>query len=130
VNNEAMQRSYGVVWREGTSPLESGKLELLPRGLRLDGPGGSREISYDALDTVRVGRSAADRIDGRPSVVVEWRGGEAVTIAAVAQSSVVGEIAEQLVARQLRAGKRPGLYEELSYLPTPGAGDSDGGDIF
>jgi hypothetical protein len=61
-----MQSSYGVVWREGTCPLASGKLELRAAALHLDGMAGgrpvSREIAYESLTTVRVGRSAAERI--------------------------------------------------------------------
>lgn len=219
-----MQRSYGVVWREGSGPLAAGKLELLPRGVRLDGLDGSHEIAYEGLAAVRVGRTAGERIDGRPSVVLVRAHGDPVTIATVAQPSLVGEIAERLTAMQLDAAPprrlavvvplQPNAYdavrdllaggppfdpeqipgldrhevflsreeavfvfdsgagadtlallsepdflrtaiswrehiagpprvaediyswtrielaEELSYLPTPGPGDSDGGDIF
>jgi len=220
-----MQRSYGVVWRKGSEPLTAGKLELLPQSLRLDGLERSCEVTYESLSSVRVGRTADERIDGRPSVVLERLHGDPVTIATVAQPSLVGEIAERLAALQLdAAGPRrlalivplrpdsfdavrdllaqgppfdperiPGLYrhevflsqeeavfvfdsgagaddlaplltepdflktaavwrdyiagpprfadtlyswsrveepEALSFLPTPGPGDSDGGDIF
>jgi len=37
-----MRTSYGVVWRVGEEPLARGKLELLPRILRLDGVTGER----------------------------------------------------------------------------------------
>jgi hypothetical protein len=97
-----MKASYGVVWREGESPLATGKLELLPRGIRLDGLEGSRDIPYELLANVRVGRLAGERIDGRPSVVVERRWGSPVTISTVAEPSLVGEIVERLAALQLR----------------------------
>lgn len=219
-----MQRTYGVVWREGSEPLAAGKLELLANGLRLDGLDGSEEIAYEDLAAVRIGRTTGERIDGRPSVVLVRAYGDPVTIATVAQPSLVGEIAERLAAMQLNAStprrlavivplkpdafdavrdllgegppfnpeEIPGLerhevflsrdeavfvfdagvetdtlalleqpeflrsaigwrehiagtprvaedvyswkrveeLEELSYLPTPGPGDSDGGDIF
>ncbi len=96
-----MRTSYGVVWREGASPLATGKLELLPLGLRLEGLESSREIPYEGVSGIRVGRSADERIDGRPSVVLERRTGAPVTIATVAQPSLVGEIAERLAALQL-----------------------------
>jgi hypothetical protein len=99
-----MRTSYGVVWREGALPLASGKLELLPRAVRLDGMAGSipttREIAYDLLSEIRIGRSAQDRIDGRPTLVLAPRSGEPVAIASVAQAGVISEIAERLAALQ------------------------------
>ena len=97
----AMQTSYGVVWREGDSGLAAGKLELLPLGIRLEGLEGAREIPYEGLAGVHIGRLAAERIDGRPSVVLEQRSGPPVTIATVARPSLVGEIVERLAAVQL-----------------------------
>jgi hypothetical protein len=103
-DNGGMHKSYGVVWREGTLPLATGTLELLTRGLRLDGLADSRptarEIAYEGLVGVRVG-GAADRIDGRPTVILERRTGLPITIATVPQPSLVGEIAERLTALQL-----------------------------
>jgi hypothetical protein len=55
------------------------------------------------VTAIRVGRSASDRINGGPSVVVERRRGDPITIATVAQPSVVGEIAERLAALHLGA---------------------------
>jgi len=100
-----MRTSYGVVWREGEHPLARGKLELLPRTLRLDGMIGSepttREIAYDYLSEIRIGRSSEERIDGRPSLVVAPRSGDTFSIASVAQAGVLAEIAERLTALQL-----------------------------
>lgn len=96
-----MKTSYGVVWREGESPLATGKLELLPRAIRLDGLEGAQEIPYELLANVRVGRLAGERIDGRPSLVLERRSGAPFTISTVAKPSLVGEIVERLAALQL-----------------------------
>jgi hypothetical protein len=96
-----MYRTYGVVWREGAAPLATGKLELLPLGLRLEGRERSKEIPWIGVGSVRVGRSAAERINGCASIVVERPGGEPVTIATVGQPSLVGEIAERLAAMHL-----------------------------
>jgi hypothetical protein len=105
-----MRTTYGVVWREGSGPLARGKLELLPQTVRLEGMTGSepttREIAYDLLSEIRVGRSAAERIDGRTSLVLAPRTGETVSIASVAQAGVVAEIAERLAALQLDADSR------------------------
>ena len=97
-----MKTSYGVVWREGTAPLSSGKLELQPRSIRLEGLDRAAEIPYEGLATVRVGRSADDRIDGRPALVLERRSGAPISIATVAQPSLLGEIVDQVVAHRLR----------------------------
>jgi hypothetical protein len=101
----AMRKTYGVVWQEGDLPLARGKLELLARSVRLDGVAGAqpieREIPYDSLAGVRVGRSSEDRIDGRPSLVLEPRAGQSISIASVAQPGVVAELAERLAALQL-----------------------------
>ena len=96
-----MRQTYGVVWRDGVAPLATGKLELLPAGLRLEGLEGATEIPYKGLAGVHVGRTAGERINGRPSVVLERIGHVPVTIATVAQASLVGEIAERLATLQL-----------------------------
>jgi hypothetical protein len=98
-----MQRTYGVVWREGASELAAGKLELLASGVRLEGRDGSRDIPYGGVSGVHVGRRPEERIDGRQSIVLERFGSPPVTIATVAQPSLVGEIAERLAALQLDA---------------------------
>ena len=99
-----MRKRYGVVWQEGMLPLATGTLELVTRGLRLEGLAASRptvrEIDYEGLVGVRVG-SVADQIDGRPTVILERRTGLPITIATVPQPSLVGEIAERLTALQL-----------------------------
>src|SRR5438067_1067 len=103
-------QSYGVVWREDALPTASGKLELRPSALRFEGAAGgrptTREVAYESLAVVRVGRAASDRVDGRPSLVLERRTGLPVTIASVGQSGVVAELAERLAGLQLGADAR------------------------
>jgi hypothetical protein len=115
-----MRTSYGVVWRDGHKPLARGKLELLPRAIRLDGMSGSepasREIAYDYLTEIRIGRSPEERIDGRPSLLLEPRTGDSLAIASVAQSGVIAEIAERLAALQLGAEGRRRIAVVLPLL--------------
>jgi hypothetical protein len=121
-----MQRSYGVVWREGSRAPVTGKLELLPRVLRLEGLDSSRDIPYEGVAAIRVGRSRSDRINGGPSVMVEQRIGDTIAISTVAQPSMIGEIAERLAALQLGARPRrrvvvivplkPGVHGSVSRL--------------
>jgi hypothetical protein len=112
-----MRTSYGVVWKEGGAPLARGKLELLPRALRLDGVSGTetttREIPYDSLSEIRIGRSPGDRIDGRPSLMLEPRVGDTLSIASVAQAGVLAEIAERLAALQFGSS----VHIDSSLLP-------------
>ena len=98
-----MERSYGIVWQEGSRAPVPGKLELLPRALRLDGRTGTREVPYETVAAIRIGRSPSERINGGPSVVVERNLGDPITIATVAQPSLVREIAERLAALRLGA---------------------------
>ena len=116
-----MQRSYGVVWREGEKPLARGKLELLPRGVRLDGMSGvesvSREIAYDLLSEIHIGRSAEERVDGRTALVLEPRIGAPISIASVSQAGVIAEIAERLAELQLGTAGRRRVTVVLPLLP-------------
>lgn len=97
-----MRITYGVVWREGEAPLCRGRLELLPDALLLDGVSGAapavREIDYKELSKVRVGRAKADRLDGRPTLVLDLVSGERVVIASVAQSGIAAELADRLAS--------------------------------
>jgi hypothetical protein len=119
-----MSASYGVVWQEGTSATATGKLELLPEKLSLDGLARGRpavrELAYEALSRVRVG-GAVERIGGRPTVVVEPRGGAPIAIAPVSQPGSAGEIAARLgeIVRAWRGIDRsllpPGLHDTNGY---------------
>jgi hypothetical protein len=95
-----MKTSYGVVWRVGEQPLARGKLELLPRAVRLDGVAGevrvTLDIAYEDLDGVHTGRTPAERLNGRPTLVLEPHGREPVVVSAVAQTGALAEITEQL----------------------------------
>jgi hypothetical protein len=100
-----MRTTYGVVWREGETPLARGKLELLPLSVRLDGLAGSEpvalEIPYADLDVVRTGRAAGDRLNGHPTLVLERHDAAPVAIAAVTQAGVVAELTEHLAKQVL-----------------------------
>lgn len=112
-----MQKSYGVVWREGDEPVVAGKLELLPLGVRLEGREAARDIPYEEVAGVHVGRSAAERLHGRASVVLERRAGPPLTLSTVAQPSLVGEIAERLTHLRLGAKQTRRLAVVLPVKP-------------
>ena len=112
-----MHTSYGVVWRQGAEPLARGKLELFPRGLALDGLSGSdrvtREIGYDELAGVRVGRSSGERLNGHTTLVLDLAEGDGISLAAVAQPGVIGELAERLAELRLDSSRKTAIVVPL-----------------
>ena len=101
--------TYAVTWQEAGGERHSGRLELGSDGLRLEGRNGagvvSTVVSYADVVGYRVARSSGDRLQGRPTLIVELSGERTVKIASVAQSGVVGEVAERLAG--LTAAARP-----------------------
>jgi hypothetical protein len=87
--------SYAVVWSEALGPLRSGKLELGREGLELEGES-SRSVPYAEIEGLHVGRLVPERIGGRPSIVLELVGGEALLIGSVAGLGTLHELAERL----------------------------------
>ena len=124
--------TYGVVWTSGDSPASAGSLEFGTDSLRLAGRERSEDVAYADLKSVRVGRSNGDRLDGRPTVLLERSDGEQLRIATVEQSTLVPEIADRLAALRAEAQADPRDDDESNvyFLPTPGPGDSEGGDLF
>jgi hypothetical protein len=94
----AMQESYAVIWRQGEDELRSGRLELTPDGLAFANGATAETVQFGELRAVRVGRSAGDRISGRPTLVLERRSGETIRIAGVAQAGIISELAEHLAS--------------------------------
>lgn len=117
--------SYALVWREEGGPLYAGKLELGPDALRVQGssPEGlvaSRAIAYAKLIGVRIGRAPTDRINGRPSLVLDRGAGRPISIAAVSGAGVVHEVAQLLA--ELAAEKRERASRVVVVVPLkPGA---------
>jgi hypothetical protein len=102
-----MYTSYGVIWRDGVLPLARGKLELLAGTIKLTGIAGSediaREIRYEDLATVHVGRSSVDRLNGLASLVLQPILGDRLTLSPVGQPGALGELAQRL-ARLIAVG--------------------------
>jgi hypothetical protein len=92
--------SYGVVWQENGREPFAGKLELDCDGLRLEGSDRDHlavcALAYRELAAVRIDRDRADRLDGRPTLVLERSNGDTIRIAALVQAGIVTEIAERL----------------------------------
>src|SRR5207247_7843835 len=73
-----------------------GRLELAREGLAFTNGSTMETIGYGDLRRVHVGRASADRISGRPTLVLERRTGEPVRIAGVGQAGIISELAEHL----------------------------------
>lgn len=91
-----MSASYAVSWRDSEGSTDSGRLELGPRSLRLEG-GRSLEIAYADVIGVSVGRGTGDRLSGRTSVVLGRRDGRPIWIAPVAQHAALLELHDRLL---------------------------------
>jgi hypothetical protein len=95
-----MRATYAVTWRHGEAEPRSGSLELTPGGIAFEGANGdgpTRElVPYRDLRRVRVGRTNADRISGRQTLVIEHRTGELIRVAGVVQAGIISELAEHL----------------------------------
>lgn len=98
--------SYGVVWQENERGLVAGKLELDCDGLRLEG--NDRDhltvcvLAYRELAAVRIDRESTNRLDSRPTLVLERSNGDTIHITALVQAGIVTEIAERLAAFEAR----------------------------
>jgi hypothetical protein len=127
-----MEATYGIVWKHGDTAATAGSLEFRSEGLRLASRERTEDVPYAELESVRVGRSNGERLDGRPAVLLERTGGERLTIATVGQSALVREIADRVAALQheAQADTRDDDASNVFYLPTPGPGNSDGGEIY
>ena len=91
-----MRESYAVTWRHGEGEPRSGRLELNPEGLVFANGSSVESVEYRELRGVRVGRSLADRISDRQTLVLERRIGEPIRIAGVGQTGIISELAEHL----------------------------------
>lgn len=100
-----MRTTYGIVWLEKDGQLARGKLELLNTSVRLDGIVDevrvTRELSYDELETVHVGRAPGERLNGRPTLVLSPLHGKPITLACVAHAGVLAELTERLTKTAL-----------------------------
>ena len=98
--------SYGVVWQENDRAPVAGKLELGSDVLRLEGSARDhlivRSLEITGLFGVHVGRELRDRLDGHPTLLLEFANGDRFRIAALTQTGIVAEIAERLAGLEPR----------------------------
>jgi hypothetical protein len=95
-----VQRSYAVSWQEADASVRSGKLELGGGGLGLDGSGdgsgaGALLVPYGDVLAMRFA-SGPERLDLRPTLVLDRRSRPTLRIASVVQPGIMYEVAEEL----------------------------------
>ena len=98
-----MGTSYAVTWQEADSSTRSGRLDFGPSGFVLDGANGCGpvrlHVPYDEIGNVRLVRTASERLNGRPTLVVDRRGdGELRIAGAVILGGIAAELAERLAS--------------------------------
>jgi hypothetical protein len=91
-----VRATYAVTWSEDGAHRSSGRLELTDRAVELTAAGASLEVPYDEIEAVAVARGRADRLDGRPTLVLQRVAGAPVRIASVVQSWILAELADRL----------------------------------
>jgi hypothetical protein len=93
--------SYAVVWEEGGGRRYTGRLDILEAGVHLEGRSTrdrwrSRHIAFSQLRGVRVGRTEAERIDGRRSLVLDLSGSHPMRILALGGTHLLSELTDLL----------------------------------
>ena len=89
--------TYAVVWSENGGAPHMGRLELVSGSLRLGGKP-ARELSYDEIADVRIDRRPRLRLAGRPTLVIESRGGNSFRVASFDGAGTLHELTERLEA--------------------------------
>jgi hypothetical protein len=118
-----MQVTYAVTWEEPDGSPGSGRLELGTDTLLLEGRNGgasvTRAFPYRNMSGLRVARGANERLQDRPTLIVDLVGGRTLRIAGVAQPGIVSELASRL--NTLRHDRR--VWERLALVVSlkPGA---------
>jgi hypothetical protein len=110
-----VKTTYAVKWREPDGQTYLGRLALGPRTLRLegrepDGPSVDRQIGYEEVQGLRIGSHGPDRLDGRPTLVVERADGPYLVTSAGMGVGIVQELVDRLAELRLAAPRRaPGV---------------------
>jgi hypothetical protein len=94
--------TYAVSWEEPDGSPGSGRLELGTDALLLEGLNGSSAVRhafpYGNMAGLRIARTANERLQGRPTLIVDLVGGRTLRLAGVAQPGIVSELASRLAA--------------------------------
>ncbi len=92
-----MVSSYAVSWQDASGSRASGSLTLGEHALCLKGAE-HREIPYEKLAAVALGRGTGEKLGTRTSVVLALSDGSSLLIAPVAEQAALLELVERLTA--------------------------------
>ena len=97
-----MRRTYAVTWKEPGLPRHAGKLELGEHELSLEGSNNGNGpvtvlVEYDDVTGLRPAASG-QRLDGRPTLVLDRRRAGALRVASIGSPGSLSEIADRLTA--------------------------------
>ena len=116
--------TYAVKWREPDGQTFVGRLALGSRALLLDGrrrgasgPAVERRFGYEELRGLRIGSGGADRLDGRPALVVERCDGNYLVADAGQGAPIVQELVERISDLRLCAARRAVVVVPRARLP-------------
>jgi hypothetical protein len=103
-----MKTSYAVKWRESSGHTFLGRLDFGPTALVLEGRDGAadailRTIEFEELDGFHLAQTSGDRLDGKPTLVVERAGGDVLVTSAVMHAGVLQELVHRLSSLRLVA---------------------------
>lgn len=106
-----MKTTYAVKWREPDGQRYVGRLTLTSKALRLEGRAGDgstveRQVGYDELREVRVGQVGADRLDGRPTLVLVRADGSYSVASAVMGAGILHELVDRVSELRLASPRR------------------------
>ncbi|HSK15394.1 MAG TPA: hypothetical protein VK915_04420 [Gaiellaceae bacterium] len=105
------RRTYAVVWRDPSGVSQPGRLVVGAKALRFEGGRGrlsARTLAYTDVSRARVA-ALAERVGGRPTLVLERRAGRPpVRIAGVGGPGVLSELLDRLTPLVAAADPTPG----------------------
>lgn len=126
-----MKTSYAAKWREPDGTTHVGRLELGPTAIHLEAqPAGTttREIGYEEIQGLRIGRNEADRLDDHPTLVVERTDGSYSITSKVMGAGILQELVGRLASLSMAPPRRAtvvlplaeGAIERVRELVTQG----------
>jgi hypothetical protein len=109
--------SYAALWREPGERIARGKVVLDRDVLRVEGMTGDdrvsrREIPYAAIEGVRIGRGPGERLNGRPTLVLEQTSAPAMHLD-VLGAGMLFELSDLLATITLEHRER---YERVTLI--------------
>jgi hypothetical protein len=97
-DHSVMGNTYAVGWKHFEGRVDSGRLVLGRKSLRLEGSD-TIEVDYDDVTEISIGRRDVERLGGRTTVLLSRVNGRPIWIVPVAQHAALLELHDRLRAR-------------------------------